>query len=115
MRMWQALDHEGDDFPTAFAERGLATILTLLLRGPATAGQRPSRRVSPLSPARLRKARGLMIDHAGAAGIETLAQAVDLSPGHFSRSFRAATGETPHRMASALRIEEAKRLLTETD
>lgn len=31
MRMWQALDHEGDDFPIGFAERGLATMLTLLL------------------------------------------------------------------------------------
>lgn len=115
MRMWQALDHEGDASPTGFAERGLATILTLLLSGPAVAARRLSRRIAPLSPARLRKARGLMIQRTGGAGIETLAQAVDLSPGHFSRSFRAATGETPHRMASTLRIEEAKRLLAETD
>ncbi len=115
MRIWQALDHESDGSLTGFAERGLATILALLLSRSAASDRRPSRRVAPLSPARLRKARGVMIERAGGADIETLARAVDLSPGHFSRSFRAATGETPHRMASALRIEEAMRLLSETE
>ncbi|WP_051852309.1 helix-turn-helix domain-containing protein [Streptomyces aureocirculatus] len=43
-----------------------------------------------------------------------LAAEVRLSVYHFIRVFREATGETPHRFLTRLRIEEARRLLTGT-
>ncbi|MFD2419710.1 AraC family transcriptional regulator [Amycolatopsis pigmentata] len=42
-----------------------------------------------------------------------IAAEVHLSVYHFIRVFRAATGETPHRFLTRLRIERARRLLSE--
>ncbi|WP_237047722.1 helix-turn-helix domain-containing protein [Lentzea guizhouensis] len=44
-----------------------------------------------------------------------VAAEVHLSVYHFIRVFRAATGETPHRHLTRLRIERARTLLTDTD
>ncbi|MDT8912272.1 AraC family transcriptional regulator [Amycolatopsis sp. PS_44_ISF1] len=43
--------------------------------------------------------------------VTELAGAVRLSPYHFVRVFKRATGHTPHRYLVLLRIAEAKRLL----
>jgi AraC family transcriptional regulator len=40
-----------------------------------------------------------------------MAQAVELSPAHFSRMFRESTGETPHQFVLRNRIERAKEML----
>jgi len=47
--------------------------------------------------------------------VESLAQEMGLSPGHFRTRFRAAFGQTPAALLKRLRLEEAKRLLRETD
>ncbi|MEV5707517.1 helix-turn-helix transcriptional regulator [Actinoallomurus sp. NPDC052274] len=44
-----------------------------------------------------------------------IAAEVHLSVYHFIRVFREATGETPHRFLTRLRIEQARRLLAGTD
>ena len=44
-----------------------------------------------------------------------LARVALMSPAHFSRSFRAVFGETPHRYLQRRRIERAMALLRETD
>lgn len=44
-----------------------------------------------------------------------MAAAVGLSPFHFARQFKAATGLPPYRYVVAQRIDEAKRLLRRTD
>ncbi|WP_017573942.1 helix-turn-helix domain-containing protein [Nocardiopsis halotolerans] len=44
-----------------------------------------------------------------------LARVALMSPSHFSRSFRAVFGETPHRYLQRRRIERAMALLRETD
>lgn len=44
-----------------------------------------------------------------------IAGEVHLSVYHFVRVFREATGQTPHRFLTGLRIDEAKRLLRRTD
>jgi AraC family transcriptional regulator len=38
-----------------------------------------------------------------------------MSPDHFARLFRQATGRTPHQYVVICRIERAKRLLRETE
>ncbi|MFG2681553.1 helix-turn-helix transcriptional regulator [Streptomyces sp. NPDC048392] len=62
--------------------------------------------------ARLRRARDLM-DRAYAEPLDVpaLARVALMSAGHFSRSFRAAYGETPYSYLMTRRIERAKALL----
>lgn len=66
--------------------------------------------------ARLRRARDLMDrDYAEPLDVTALAQVALMSAGHFSRSFRAAYGETPYSYLMTRRIERAKALLRRGD
>jgi AraC-like DNA-binding protein len=47
--------------------------------------------------------------------VPALARAAHLSPAHFSRQFRAAFGEAPHRYLLNRRLERAAALLRNTD
>jgi AraC-like DNA-binding protein len=47
--------------------------------------------------------------------VDDLARAARLSPAHFSREFRRAFGETPHRYLLTRRLERAAALLRTTD
>jgi AraC-like DNA-binding protein len=47
--------------------------------------------------------------------VPALARAAYLSPAHFSREFRRAFGETPHRYLLTRRLERAAALLRNTD
>jgi transcriptional regulator GlxA family with amidase domain len=49
-----------------------------------------------------------------AVPLAELARACKLSPGHFARAFRQATGQPPHRWLMEQRIEKAKQLLVDT-
>jgi AraC-like DNA-binding protein len=51
--------------------------------------------------------------YAGPLDIPALARSAHVSESHFSRSFRAAFGETPHRYLLRRRMERAKALLRE--
>ncbi|GAA4412868.1 helix-turn-helix transcriptional regulator [Actinokineospora soli] len=65
---------------------------------------------------RLRRARDTMDrDYAQPLDVPALARAALMSPGHFSRSFRAAYGETPYSYLMTRRIERAKMLLRRGD
>ena len=44
-----------------------------------------------------------------------LAAVAQMSPTHFARLFKQATGRTPHQYVTTCRMEQAKRLLVETD
>ncbi|PBC67509.1 AraC-like DNA-binding protein [Streptomyces sp. TLI_235] len=71
----------------------------------------------PLSDlVRLRRARDLMDrEYARPLDVPALARFALMSPGHFSRSFRAAYGETPYSYLMTRRIERAKALLRRGD
>lgn len=65
---------------------------------------------------RLRRARDLMDrDYAKPLDVPALARVALMSPGHFSRSFRAAFGEAPYGYLMTRRIERAKALLRRGD
>ena len=65
---------------------------------------------------RLRRARDRMDrDYAEPLDVTALARHALMSPGHFSRSFRAAYGETPYSYLMTRRIERAKALLRRGD
>jgi transcriptional regulator GlxA family with amidase domain len=65
---------------------------------------------------RLRQARDVMDrDYAKPLDVPALARVALMSPGHFSRSFREAFGETPYSYLMTRRIERAKALLRRGD
>jgi transcriptional regulator GlxA family with amidase domain len=65
---------------------------------------------------RLRRARDRMDrEYARPLDVTVLARDSLMSPGHFSRSFRAAFGETPYAYLMTRRIERAKALLRRGD
>jgi AraC-like DNA-binding protein len=65
---------------------------------------------------RLRRARDVINrDYAEPLDVPALARVALMSPGHFSRSFRAAFGETPYSYLMTRRIERAKALLRRGD
>ena len=47
--------------------------------------------------------------------IRRLAQEAEMSPFHFSRMFKRATGHPPHRFVTMHRMEKAKKLLARSD
>ena len=65
---------------------------------------------------RLLRARDMM-DRAYAEPLDVraVAAAAHVSPAHFSRTFRAVFGETPHRYLQRRRVERSMFLLRETD
>ena len=67
-----------------------------------------------LDARRLRRVVEFIDSHLGAKlSIETLARQACLSPFHFARAFKAATGESPHRYLVERRIGRAKTLLAQ--
>ncbi|MFF8836422.1 helix-turn-helix transcriptional regulator [Streptomyces sp. NPDC015130] len=65
---------------------------------------------------RLRRARDVMDrDYALPLDVPALARVALMSAGHFSRSFRAAYGETPYSYLMTRRVERAKALLRRGD
>ncbi|WP_328621090.1 helix-turn-helix transcriptional regulator [Streptomyces sp. NBC_00354] len=65
---------------------------------------------------RLRRARDAMDrDYAQPLDVPVLARVALMSPGHFSRSFRAAFGESPYSYLMTRRVERAKALLRRGD
>jgi AraC-like DNA-binding protein len=66
--------------------------------------------------ARLRRARDRMDrEHARPLDVDALARDAAMSPGHFSRSFKAAYGESPYGYLMTRRIERAMALLRRGD
>jgi AraC-like DNA-binding protein len=53
-------------------------------------------------------------DYGQPLDVPTLARIAHVSPSHFSRSFKATFGETPHRYLQRRRIERAMALLRDT-
>jgi AraC family transcriptional regulator len=68
-----------------------------------------------LSPAKLQRTMTYIQTHLEQElSLTTLAALVHLSPDHFARLFKQATGKTPRQYVLACRIARAKQLLTET-
>ena len=67
-----------------------------------------------LDPRRLRRVRDYIEAHLSEdLSVEMLANQAFLSPFHFARAFKAATGTAPHRYLTDRRIEHAKSLIAE--
>ncbi|GIF76458.1 helix-turn-helix domain-containing protein [Asanoa siamensis] len=73
-----------------------------------------SRAVEELNRSLLRARDAIDRAYAEPLDVPAIAAVAHLSPAHFSRSFRAVFGETPHRYLQRRRIERAMFLLRET-
>src|ERR671925_1459052 len=74
-----------------------------------------SREVEELNRRLLRARDAMDRAYAQPLDVRALAAVAFLSEAHFSRSFRATFGETPHRYLQRRRVERAMFLLQETD
>jgi AraC family transcriptional regulator len=97
---------------TLYAESLIVALATRLLyaarleRLPANAG------VSPLPPRLLRRVlERMQADLSSNIDLTTLAAESGYSRGHFLRTFRAATGQTPHRYLLEMRLAKAQTLI----
>lgn len=82
----------------------------------ATSASRLNERIMGLAPHRLTRVLSSIESRlAESIRVQELAEVVHMSPFHFTRMFKLATGQSPHRYITRLRVEEAKRLLATTD
>jgi AraC-like DNA-binding protein len=71
---------------------------------------------APIAPYRLRRAKQYLTDNLSSEiRLEDVAAAAGLSPYHFCRQFKQATGVSPLRYVLEMRIERARRLIVDTD
>src|SRR5262245_47504016 len=91
----------------------LANLLAVHLIRNASAPRRPARRADGALPrGRLRAVVDYIEEHLDASlTVGRMAAVAHLSPYHFARQFKAATGLPPHQYVLARRVERAKRLL----
>ncbi|WP_144186202.1 helix-turn-helix domain-containing protein [Elioraea rosea] len=104
------------DDPVArlLADGMAATLAARLLRIAGFAAVQPD--ASALAPRRLRRALDFIEAHlADDIGLADIAEAAGLSPYHFARAFRAATGLPPYRYVTQKRIARAQRLIAQTE
>src|SRR6202011_4318194 len=95
------------------AAESLANVLAVHLIRHIAAPRRPARgRDGTLPRGRLRAVVEYIEEHLDAAPtLEQMAAVACLSPYHFARQFKAATGLPPHQYVILRRVERAKRLL----
>jgi AraC family transcriptional regulator len=104
---------------TLYAE-SLATALTLhLLRNHSSLGRSPRRKLGReggFSKRALDRATDYINDNLPKKlRLEEIAGAAHMSPHHFARSFKEATGLSPHQYVIQQRVQRAKTLLLNTD
>jgi AraC family transcriptional regulator len=111
----QAVDAEltGGGLGGRLAAEALANVLAVHLIRHVTALRRPKRgRDGALPQGRLRVVTAYIEEHLDAGlTLDQMATVVHLSPYHFARQFKAATGLPPHQYVIRRRVERAKQLL----
>jgi AraC family transcriptional regulator len=99
----------------SLAAESLANVLAVFLIRHVSAPRRPARnRDGKLPQSKLRSVVAYVEDQLHASlTLEELAAVARLSPYHFARQFRSATGLPPYQFVIARRVERAKGLLQE--
>ncbi len=111
-------DMKEDGLTMLEADHSVALVLARLARQarPEGAAAASASGRAQLSPANLRRAKEfLQANVARDPALDEIATATGLSPFHFLRGFKAATGRTPFQWLQDLRIEMACGLLAATD
>ena len=101
---------ERGDAARLYLESAAVVLWQRLVRAPAPAPRRG------LPGATLRRVLDYLHEHlAETPGVQELSAIAGMSAPHFARSFRAATGEAPHRYLNRLRLKRAKQLLAQSE
>jgi AraC family transcriptional regulator len=110
---WRAGVQTGAALDRMYGE-GLSTALAAhLLREYGAAVLEPKRQYGGLPRAKLVRALEYIQDQLDTdLTVSGIAQAVGLSPYHFTRLFKESTGQSPHQYVVDARVREAKELLT---
>ncbi len=110
--LWDELQAQGA-LPRLYVDTAKQLIVARLLR---LAQARPPRPSAALAPWQLNRVMDLMVARFNEElSVAELANAVGLSPFHFTRAFKAATGRPPHRRQMELRIERACAMLRKSE
>ena len=101
----------------SFLGESLATILTVRLIRHVTSSQQELVAADGVLPHhKLRRVIEYMMENLGGnPTLKQMAAVVDLSPYHFARQFKAATGLAPHQYVISRRVERAQHLLRTND
>jgi AraC family transcriptional regulator len=99
------------------AAESLANVMAVHLLRNASAPRTPARRTDGALPRRRLRAVVEYVEEHLDAGLTLgrIAAAAHLSPYHFARQFKAATGLPPHQYVIARRVERAQQLLQDGD
>ncbi len=101
---------------TIYAESLVNTLVAHLLRHYSTAGERFQRYLGGLPKRKLRRVTQFIEENLERdLTLAEIAEIAELSPFHFARSFKQATGLTPIQFLTQRRIDLAKRLLVESE
>ena len=108
---------EGEDEAGRLYTAVLADALVVhFLRRYAASCSALGQAIGGLVPCKLRRVIIYIQGHLEQAlSLSTLADVAQMSPAHFARLFKQATGQTPHQYVITCRMAYAKRLLAETD
>ena len=108
---------ENDNLGGRLYAEALAKVLAVdLLRRYSTLGQQSGEVIGGLSPRKLKQATEYINDNlAGDLSLVNIADATGINTYHFAHLFKQSTGLAPHQYVIKVRVEEAKRLLAETD
>ncbi|HEY1147726.1 MAG TPA: AraC family transcriptional regulator [Pseudoduganella sp.] len=110
--MAQQLQH-GGTLDRAYLDAAAIVIGQHLLRSYSAA---PDNTAAGLPRHKLRRALDFIGHHfRDDIGFQDIAEHVGISPYHFARMFKQATGESPHQFIMRCRIDAAKRMLAESD
>jgi AraC family transcriptional regulator len=105
-------DFRAGRIPSRALMESLAVSIVIQLARNPDGGASLRRPASGLAPRKLEQVRGFIEQHlAESLLVEQLAAVVHMSPFHFARLFKLATGISPHAYITARRVERAKELL----
>jgi AraC family transcriptional regulator len=111
VKLWIEIRSEPAPSP-AFLE-SLASLITAQLAMQPFANAPEPRTRAGLAPTKLARVLAFIEQHLGEPlHIDRLAASVHMSPFHFARLFKLATGQAPHGYLTRRRIERAKELLS---
>jgi AraC family transcriptional regulator len=102
--------------PEAYVSAMVNALKAHILAGPPTQGHPAEIPTSDFSSFRLHKIMNAVLDHPEAEhSLDQMAAMAGITPSHFCRVFKKATGVSPHQYVMKARLDKAQQMLVQTD